>query len=248
MSNEIILSGIENPVVIIPVALIECQENLCALAARITKVSNPQEQDEAVRVAGLIKKFVNEVESQRQDSKRPVLDLGRMLDEKIKGFIHKSQNALAGITPLIATYQESERIKAQRIRDEEEKKRREALEKAQEEEAALQRKIAESKSALEQEKLEIELEKKKESFRETIVESHATVVESKPFKSKGMAVSKEYDFEVLDIHALYRANPAFVKLEANKVVIKSMLRQGMKECPGLKIFEAETKVNVRAAR
>ncbi len=246
--NEIILSGIENPLVKLSNNIIERQNHLCALAEKITKVSSQQDQEDAVDIAAQIKAFMNNVEAERKELKKPVIDMGKMLDDKIKAFIEKSELAYSSLTKAISVWQESERIREARIREEEEKKRVEALRLVAEQEAALHKKIQEARSEMAKEALEIELEKKNQEFRDTIIESHAAVAVAAPERPKGVSVTKSYDFEVLNIHEVYKHNSALVKLEANKVVIKSMLRQGMTTCPGLKIFEAKTEVNIRAAK
>lgn len=248
MTNGIILSGVENALVRISDNLIEEQNKLCALADGITKISNAQDQENAVRIASDIKAFMNEVEAARKELKKPIIDIGKTLDETVKTFVTKTDISFSKVMQMLAVWQQAEQVRAQRIRDEEEAKRREALRLAAEQEAELNRKKEQAKTEMEKEALEIELEKKGQEFRETIIESHAAVAVAAPTKAKGMSVAKVYDFEVEDIHKVYQHNSALVKLEANTVVIKSLLRQGMKECPGLKIFEAETKVNVRASK
>lgn len=66
-------------------------------------------------------------------------------------------------------------------------------------------------------------------------------------KAKGQTSMVELDFEITDIHKLYLKNPGFVTLKENRAEIKLAINMGMRDLPGVRIFEV-TKNKIRAAK
>lgn len=58
-----------------------------------------------------------------------------------------------------------------------------------------------------------------------IVETRVTASAEMPAKAEGISTRREVEFEVIDIVALYEANPLLVKMEPNTQTIKSALKQ-----------------------
>ena len=63
-------------------------------------------------------------------------------------------------------------------------------------------------------------------------------------KAAGLAVGDVWRFEVTDIHALYAANRGLVRIEPNAQAINTAMRDGMRTCPGLRIWN-ETRATMR---
>lgn len=152
---------------------------------------------------------------------------------------------------------ESERLKAAEA---EERLRREAAEK----EAARLRAEAEANSKFdeaeesaalvqaqeaENKKLELEIAAEQERQRQSTLAAEKARAQSQmvtaPSKVSGLVGKDVWKFEVTDLKALYAANPAFCRLEANTSAINDAMRTGLRECPGLRIY-SEFKSEVRS--
>lgn len=81
----------------------------------------------------------------------------------------------------------------------------------------------------------------RESARTTTVAPLVTA----PAKVGGMSVRKNPRFEVLDAAAVFAARPDLCKLEVLSSQVTARMRDGMTECPGLRLFWEEDTV-VRA--
>jgi len=57
---------------------------------------------------------------------------------------------------------------------------------------------------------------------------------------------REWDFECVDVAALYRARPEWVILTPNRAAILQAIRRGLRDCPGLNITEKHS-LRVRRA-
>ena len=66
-------------------------------------------------------------------------------------------------------------------------------------------------------------------------------------QAKGQTSRIELDFEVFDIHLLYRHNPGFVTLKENRAEIKGSIANGLRDIAGVRIFEVN-KNKIRAAK
>lgn len=62
-------------------------------------------------------------------------------------------------------------------------------------------------------------------------------------KAEGVSSRKHWAFEVLNPRIVYDAHPDFCEVEIHRSVIMEAIKGGMRECPGLRIYETvETKV------
>ncbi len=65
-----------------------------------------------------------------------------------------------------------------------------------------------------------------------------------PVQAAGQKSKAEWDYEIYDIHALYRENPGMVTLSENKSEIKAAIKNGVRKLDGVRIFE-RMKTNVK---
>lgn len=245
MNSEIIVRGVHNPITEIAASVITECNSCCEMALKIESVSDAAAQDKAVEALKRLKSFIKDAESARKEAKKPLMDAVSSLDERVKLLCEPVIQQVDRISSRIAAFQEQERIKAQKIRDEEDRKRRELLADEQRKQDEINKKMSESNNEMEQERLEFQKEQSERKFREKIVESHSKVAVAAPVKSKGMSVKKSYSFEVTNIHEVYKHNSALIRMEPNTSIIKSLIAQGMMTCPGLKIFEDVSKIGIR---
>jgi chromosome segregation ATPase len=106
-------------------------------------------------------------------------------------------------------------------------------------EAAVRAREAE---ALERQRLEAEQQRQAELAREAAAKEAAII--KAPVKAAGQVVRKVAKFEVTDIAALYAARPHLVRIEPNTAAINGVLSSGVREIPGLRIWE-EVQTQVR---
>jgi hypothetical protein len=76
--------------------------------------------------------------------------------------------------------------------------------------------------------------------------SRLAAVPVAPAKVAGIAPRSVWKFEVTDLNALYAAKPQFCELDWKQGMINNAIRDGLRECPGLRIYsEIETHVRSR---
>jgi hypothetical protein len=70
-------------------------------------------------------------------------------------------------------------------------------------------------------------------------------VKIQPTKVAGIAPRAVWKFEVEDIKAVYAARPDLCSLSILPAQVNCRIREGLRECPGLRIYE-ETVTHVRS--
>ena len=240
--NAIALSNLSGVSVQTDAGFIEKRNAALIAAKEVTAVADAFTQSiatDAVReLAGLAKM----VETSRKAIKAPVLELSILIDAKARELTAGIADEQKRINAMVTSYQDNEKRKfeaAERARlaeiariEAEQRNAAEAERKAEEEaEEAFtdgERIKAEMARRVESAKL-AELAKQSESAR--------IAVTVQPPKEKGLIVKTVPKFEVLDIWQLAKTFPSMVRIEANTSVINESLRKGMRECPGLRIWE-----------
>ena len=156
--------------------------------------------------------FIESVEEDRKSVKAPVLEYGRAIDAAAKTFCEALKSEEVRIAALVGTFQEHENARV-RAAQQAENERLTALER---EKAALLAKAT----------TEAQVDKIQEQFNLRAQQESLPVVA--PARVGGQCVKPDWDITVSDIHLLYRAHPACVKLEALPGQIKSLLNSGVK--------------------
>lgn len=268
--SALTLTGIRETSVSISPKAEEAKQAALADVRDITTVDDEFAMACATDALRNLKQLTKDVEDARKAVKAPVLDLGRTIDGLAKNFLADVEKEASRVNKLLNAYAAEQRriqMEAERKRQEEERRQREAAEKAERErmaaEAAARRAEEERQAAFDdQEEAQAKAQADKAAqeaaeaarkaevarfqaevarFQAEVARQHMTPSFEKP---KGMAIKTVKRFEVTDIRALYAARPDLVRLEANASAINAALRDGMTECPGLKITE-ETTAEVR---
>lgn len=208
-----------------------------ALAQRIATVSDIIEQQTAIEVTSFLKSLTKGMEATREEVKKPFLQAGREIDAAAKKYAKEIDEEVNRLQSMIATYQEGERRKAEAIRREQERQQQEA------EDALRRANEAIIAAKTDQARQEAEL-----SAMELEDASNTVLAPPEPPKATGAAVREEWDFDVVNVHELYRAYPSLVKLEVNRSAVKYLLNTpgAEKNLPGIRAFK-KTTVAVRAA-
>jgi hypothetical protein len=219
-------------------------------AGAITAIKDKEGADVARYCLKEMNEFTTLLEKSRKEVKKPVLEAGDKIDNAAKACAKEVEEQKARITRLITDHaQEQARIQ------------QEALRKQQEAEAELQRKREEEEAkAAEAERLAIladEAKKKEDEAasaamqvsisEENSLQASLLVMSSAPTKG----VKPVLDYEVTDIHALYKAYPGLCDITPKRRDILAYIK-GCQDAdeeialPGIKIIETY-KVNTRGS-
>lgn len=183
--------------------------------------------------------------------------------EKLAADFQREENRKA---EALRRAEEEKQREEQRLAEEERRKEAEALRKIAEEAAAERRREQEAIAKAADEKARTEAilaAQKAEADRiehQKILDAECRAQEERrleearqramdmnlvaaPPKAAGARVRVSFDFTVTDIHALYRARPDLVKLEAKRAdILAAISIPGAPAIPGISVFES-TKVN-----
>jgi hypothetical protein len=213
------------------------------------------EAAEALKALHLLQK---DTETTRKAVKAPVLDLGKKIDATAAEFLRDIDAEAGRLKQLMTVWQveqDRKRAEAERKRQEEEAKARRAEEarlaeiRKQEEEARraeenakneIERRAAEERRKAAQAQADAEVEAAK--VREATAPVAITIAAPKP---AGVAVRRDWDFEVTDLKAFAAAHPDLVTITPKRADIIALLRTGTRELTGARVFES-TKVGVRS--
>lgn len=259
--TALILSGSGYELTISPDAEQQKAE-LIKHAALIVDVRDP---DSAAAAQNQIKKLAamrNLVEKSRKTVKEPVLAIGKEIDAKASDFVTELISEEKRLTTAVGNYAaEVERERQRILREQEEQRRKEeaerirleneriAAERAAEEakrkanEAFLKEQSDEDAKAAEAAAAKAKADADRIAAEQAAAAAEAAKpkVELAPVAPSGVKFAP--DFEVEDIHALYRHNPALVAMEAKRADILTLIKQvqaangGLPEIPGLRVFE-----------
>jgi len=218
-----------------------------AASGAILAVTDADSNSLAVDVVSRLKKLAKQVEASRTEVKAPVIKLGRDIDAIAAKYVAQIDAEVARIEKtLIRPYVQAEAEKAERSRRlaeslAEKKRQREQAEAraADEERQRLEKEAAQATNAAEA--LELNQQAAAKAQQAEAATQRAEDVQAKPTteapKAEKMTVRKVTRYEVVDVKALYAARPTLCTLEASAAAINAELRGGMRECPGLRIWE-----------
>lgn len=270
--NQLALIGVPNyniTVTLEPSAL-EKRTELLESAALVVHVANPEEQEEAVTIAGGLKKWSKDIEKTREELNAPILAAGRTLKAYCDKAREPADKEAKRLEALVSDFNIQQARARQAVIDEQNrlerirlaeiaKQEREAEEKADEierqrvaaEQAATNAKTAKARAAaqaeadrLAEEQFQAELQK---GFEEPAPEP-VYVAPPEVVKPKGAAVKEVIEFEVVDIEAFYRAHPELCEITVRKQQVNYFLATpgvNLNNIPGLRCWTRNT-VSVRS--
>lgn len=248
--NSLVIHNLGEVEVLLEPGAFERRDTLLATAKEVQKVTDDFTKGLAVEawqdLAGLSKGL----EKTRVEIKAPVLALGRRIDDMARAFIQPVDAEVARINRLVTTYnaqQERARHEAERARQAEidrlarekqaaELAQRQAAETAQVAFDATERKQAEAEAAAQQQR-QADLRQQQQAIRQTVVVA--------PVKQQGEVIKKVWTFEVTNLEVLVKNHFELCRVDPNKAAINALLATGIREIPGLRIFET-IKTEVRS--
>lgn len=222
---------------------VEVQETAIAMrkaavewAEVITEVSSPAHLEAAVDAQKDLAAIAKLVETNREQVKAPVLDLGRKIDATAKAFIAPVEVHRVRLNTLVTDY----RSEVRKRELEEERKRAEEQHRAN----------------LERQRQEAEQRRREEDARKANLPPPAPVVAPPPVvvvevvpppapKPAGLIEKDEWDFEVLDVRALAAARPDLVTITERRAdILRAIRKDNVRDLPGVRIF-SQLKTEVR---
>ena len=139
----------------------------------------------------------------------------RRIEEARKEAIRAEQQRAAAAAAAART--ETERLEAERIAKE-------------------NRARAEAEARALAERLNAEARRQTELAEQQAKQVQAAVPPA-PIKSDGLVESNRWTFEVLNADEVYKAHPEWCKVEVRRTPVNEAIDKGLRECPGLRIFE-----------
>ncbi len=167
------------------------KEATLAESAKVVAVSDATSLELASKVAADLAAESNFIERSRKSVKEPLLALGRQIDDLASRHSSEVLVEIKRIKSLICSYQEEE---ARKIREEQHRLAEEVRKEAE----AAKAKLAAAQTAKDQERVRSEAQA-----------NIAKIVDSAPTmqQSKGVTTREVTDYEITDIHALFRERP-----------------------------------------
>ena len=255
MNSAIVVSGIESTKIEITPQFTSLKRAVIEEAQLCVAVNSPFTQQAAIDSQRALTQIKRTVEEDRQTVKKPVLDIGRLIDSTALTFITDVETEIARLKGLLTGYEVEQRKKVEEERQRQFQLQRQAQEAERLRLAELdrQRKEAEeaaSKAAKAETAQEATAALQAAVVAEEKVEALAVPVAQPVFvaptvtKAAGTVVSERWDLTVDDIHALYAARPDLVEITPRRSIILTAIRAGLREIPGVRIHR-ELNVGVR---
>lgn len=205
--------------VTIPSEHVAARDALLSQARLLVAVKNPIAQSKAVEIGKKLREIQTSTEAARKAVKAPVLELQRTIDDTAAQFIDPVNAEIRRLIGLVNVYQAEETRKARESAEAAERVRRE-------EQARLD---AQRRSEL------------------PLTPAPAPIVMPKPVpKPDGIRSAPVWTFEITDIAAFEAADmqrPVGGRLgtfEVSKSAMAAAIRQGLREFPGVRIFETQS--------
>jgi hypothetical protein len=237
MSEQLSVTGpVHQPSIELTPAAYEAQRVVLAGAITVKDINDINSADHASRVLSELKGLEKAIEASKAANKRPIIDAGRLIDTIVKDYLGPVQDASRRISALLGTYQDNQRRKAERARQEAAEVEAAAIaekQKAQAELAAAGELTAEAIDTLNAE------------AADKIADAQISAMQATGPQVAGVSLRAPKKFEVIDIKALFKARPELCLIEPNKAAIRAILKQET-EIPGLRIW-TEAAAVVRSA-
>lgn len=249
VEKGLILERIAMPAVKFVEGTVELRDQILAKAGFVETVTNDDEQALAAEVLRDLKAFAGTIEQSRVEVKAPVLGLGKAIDTAAKDLLAQVTTESARIQAALTAYQR-EMIRRQQEAEAQIRREQERVAREQREaQARLDAAAAEEarKAAAGQQTQEQAAAKVQEVAKAEIAHVQAVVTDARsaisaasvvvPSRAAGMTVRQSWNFEVVDLAALYAARPELCTLEVKRAAVLQVIRSGAREIPGLRIFE-----------
>lgn len=181
-----------------------------ANSALIARVTNADQNKQAVDAHIFLKRVASTFESARKKMKEPLLEAGRKLDRAVSGELIEVEKEIGRLSVLSADFQRAE---ARRVREEQELQARE-----------LARIEADKNAALAAAKTTEDVQRINEA---ALLARLAEVKPVTPTRATGQVVKEDWEITVTNPYELAKFHPDCVKIEALLTPIKQALNAGI---------------------
>ena len=225
---EIVVSGpLPRPEIELTPAAFNARTIALTESGNVKAIASVTDLDNAARALTKIKSLTRSVEDSRKEVKAPVLDVGRRIDSVAKDYLAPLESEAKRLSAMVGTYQEAERRKAERIRQEEAEKQQAALDEMQikQAEAMASGNVDAADAA-------------RAEAADKIAASQLAVIDAEGAKADGITTRTNWKFEVTDPTALYDARPELCIIQPNNAAIRAVVKATKGAAiPGLRIWQ-----------
>lgn len=194
------------------------------------KVTTDDEAGRATALAGILADIVSGAEKKRVELKDPYLRSGKRIDAAFGSFAEIAKKAKASVVAMIDSYRREQERKA---REEQEKLQREAEEKARAAQAAAAEGNLVQAARLEQQAETVAAQAQEAAVPTTIRSAYGQVAAGRTIWKHQITDRKKLPKTVIE-------HPKVI--EAIDTVIASMIRSGVREIPGVRVFSESATV------
>jgi hypothetical protein len=233
---EIVVSGsLPSPQIELSVAAFNARTLALEASGRIKAIASVADLDSAAAALTKLKALTRSVEDSRKEVKAPVLEVGRRIDAVAKDYLTPLEAEAKRLSVIVGSYQEAQRRKAEKEREEAARAQAEAL-------AEMNAKQAEAIAQGDEEAADAA----RAEAADKIAASQLAAINSEGPRPEGITSRTSWKFEVVDIAALYAARPELCVITPNNAAIRAVVKMGAK-IPGLRVWqEAAAIVRVSA--
>lgn len=239
MTQSVIVAGIDAVTITITEASTVERDAALAASKVVTAVSDSITRDVAHEALVDLAKIAKEVEASRLAVTRPIDALKKRVMERASEFTNEVEKEVFRLKGLLTDYQRKLDAEARA-----EAQRQEAARKAEEERL---RKEAEAKAAAAQPGAPVPTPEPTVAPTPTPPRTQtlfAAPALQAPAKLAGSMTRRPWKFKVTNLSDLYKARPELCTLSESPSAINAAIRDGLRECPGLEIFQ-DVEVGVR---
>jgi hypothetical protein len=233
---EIVVSGsLPSPQIELSPAAFNARTLALEASGRIKAIASVSDLDAAAGALTKLKSLTRLVEDSRKEVKAPVLEVGRRIDGIAKDYLTPLEAEAKRLSVIVGSYQEAQRRKAEKEREEAAKAQADAI-------AEMNAKQAEAVANGDEEAADAA----RAEAADKIAASQLAAINAEGPKPDGITSRTSWKFEVVDIAALYAARPELVVLQPHNAAIRAVVKMGAK-IPGLRVWqEAAAIVRVSA--
>lgn len=235
---EIIVSGqLPRPEIELSQAAFNARTVALTASGNVKAIASVADLDAAALALTTIKSLVKALEDSRKEVKAPVLEVGRRIDAAAKEYLEPLEVEGKRLSVLVGSYQEAQRKKAEREREEAAKVQAEALAKMQAQQAAAIE--AGDEAAADAARAEA---------ADRIAEAQLAVIKAEGPRLENVTTRTSWKFEVTDPGALFAARPELCVVTPNNAALRAVIKASNGAAlPGVRIWQEAAAV-VRSAQ
>ena len=232
---EIVVSGsLPSPQIELSPAAFNARTLALEASGRIKAIASVADLDAAAVALTKLKALTRLVEDSRKEVKAPVLEVGRRIDAVAKDYLTSLESEAKRLSVIVGSYQEAQRRKAEKEREEAAKAQADAI-------AEMNAKQAKAVANGDEEAADAA----RAEAADKIAASQLAAINSEGPRPEGITSRTSWKFEVVDIAALHAARPELCVITPNNAAIRAVVKMGAK-IPGLRVWQ-EAAAIVRVA-